>query len=192
MNDPRRLFEECGALKTGHFRLSSGLHSGVYFQSALVLQSPARADAVATGLAEDGTTAESVEPPAATDAGSTDPAPTTTAAEGAAFADEVSLDEGFKRAQRRMEKELRWQAKREIGGDEQRIHEVVTRWDGLTYKHVLLPIWMLAIRHQGRPYRVIVNGATGEVQGERPWSALKITLAALAVAGVAAGIYFLR
>jgi len=34
------LFKETGALLSGHFRLSSGLHSGNYFQCALLLQNP--------------------------------------------------------------------------------------------------------------------------------------------------------
>jgi len=33
-------FQESGALMTGHFVLSSGLHSGVYLQCAIALQSP--------------------------------------------------------------------------------------------------------------------------------------------------------
>ena len=34
------LFRRAGALLEGHFRLSSGLHSSGYLQSALVLQHP--------------------------------------------------------------------------------------------------------------------------------------------------------
>lgn len=35
-----KLFKDTGALLSGHFRLSSGLHSGNYFQCALLLQYP--------------------------------------------------------------------------------------------------------------------------------------------------------
>jgi orotate phosphoribosyltransferase len=45
------LFRQFGALLDGHFRLSSGLHSGGYLQSALVLQHPAQADALGQALA---------------------------------------------------------------------------------------------------------------------------------------------
>jgi orotate phosphoribosyltransferase len=34
------IFRKCGAYKQGHFKLSSGLHSGAYLQCALVLQNP--------------------------------------------------------------------------------------------------------------------------------------------------------
>jgi len=46
-----KAFQETGALKRGHFELSSGLHSGVYFQSALVLQHPDRAEVLGRALA---------------------------------------------------------------------------------------------------------------------------------------------
>ncbi len=45
------LFRESGALLEGHFRLSSGLHSNGYLQSALVLQHPTHAETLGTALA---------------------------------------------------------------------------------------------------------------------------------------------
>jgi orotate phosphoribosyltransferase len=46
------LFRKSGALLEGHFRLSSGLHSDRYLQSALVLQYPEFAEAIGHALAE--------------------------------------------------------------------------------------------------------------------------------------------
>lgn len=46
------LLEECGALKKGHFVLSSGLHSGRYVQCARLLELPSRAAAVGEALAD--------------------------------------------------------------------------------------------------------------------------------------------
>jgi orotate phosphoribosyltransferase len=46
------LFRKSGALLEGHFRLSSGLHSDRYLQSALVLQYPEFAAALGHALAE--------------------------------------------------------------------------------------------------------------------------------------------
>ena len=45
------LFEQTGAYLTGHFRLTSGLHSPNYLQSAIVLQHPAHAEALGKELA---------------------------------------------------------------------------------------------------------------------------------------------
>lgn len=46
-----QLYEKTGALMRGHFRLTSGLHSDVYLQSALVLQHPEHAAALGSALA---------------------------------------------------------------------------------------------------------------------------------------------
>ncbi len=64
-----------------------------------------------------------------------------------------------------------------------------------TFKHILLPVWMAAYKYAGKSYRFLVNGQTGEVQGERPWSVWKITFAViggLIVAGAAAYVYYLN
>jgi len=45
------LYEATGALLRGHFRLTSGLHSDIYLQSALVLQYPEHAAALGAALA---------------------------------------------------------------------------------------------------------------------------------------------
>jgi len=46
------LFRLSGALHEGHFKLSSGLHSSGYLQSALVLQHPRHAETLGRALAE--------------------------------------------------------------------------------------------------------------------------------------------
>jgi len=48
----KELFEKNNALLSGHYLLSSGLHSDTYFQSALILQHPAEAEKIADLLAE--------------------------------------------------------------------------------------------------------------------------------------------
>ena len=49
--DTLALYEKTGALLRGHFRLTSGLHSDIYLQSALVLQHPEHAEALGRALA---------------------------------------------------------------------------------------------------------------------------------------------
>lgn len=50
--DVRALLEQTGALLTGHFRLSSGLHSGNYVQCALLLEEPRNAKAIGEALGD--------------------------------------------------------------------------------------------------------------------------------------------
>ncbi|MEL7099895.1 MAG: primosomal protein N' (replication factor Y) - superfamily II helicase, partial [Pseudomonadota bacterium] len=56
------------------------------------------------------------------------------------------------------------------------------------FKHILLPVWLAAYKYNGKSYRFVVNGRTGRVQGERPWSAWKIAVAVMIGAALAAGI----
>lgn len=56
----------------------------------------------------------------------------------------------------------------------------------ITYKHVLLPAWTSAFSYNGKQYMYIINGESGKVGGQRPYSVPKI-LAAVA-AGAAAVI----
>lgn len=102
---------------------------------------------------------------------------------------DAELDDGFVEARERIDRAIYSQVCRKIGGDTQRVHSVTSRYDAITYKHVLLPVWMLAYRYKDKPYRVFVNAATGEVQAERPWSWVKITLAVLAAIATAVTIY---
>lgn len=89
---------------------------------------------------------------------------------------DVSLEDGFRRGKQRMDEAIRQEVVRRIGGDEQRVTGQKSAYNDITYKHLLLPIWLLAYRYHQKTYRVTVNAATGEVQGERPYSWVKITL----------------
>ncbi len=60
---------------------------------------------------------------------------------------------------------------------------------GQTFQLVLLPLWVGAYQYQKQSYRVLVNGQTGKVAGERPVDKVKIALLALAgLIVVAAGL----
>ena len=104
---------------------------------------------------------------------------------------DVALDAGFRDARQRIEDAINIDVRQRIGGDRQRIEFIKTRTDALTFKHLLLPVWMLAYRHRSQPYRVFINAATGEVQGERPYSFVKIMSAIVAIAGAALILAFL-
>lgn len=104
---------------------------------------------------------------------------------------QIDLEAGFGKAKIKMESIIRDDIRRDIGGDHQRIHSSSTQYSRTTFKHILLPIWISAYKYNEKIYRFMINGRTGEVQGERPWSVIKIILAVLVVAAVAFGIYWL-
>jgi DNA-directed RNA polymerase subunit RPC12/RpoP len=93
---------------------------------------------------------------------------------------QAELPEAFESAKGRMEAAIRQTVLRAIGGDEQRIHSMTPQYSNITFKHLLLPVWLGVYRYQGKVYQVLVNARTGEVQGERPYSAGKIALAVIA------------
>ncbi len=96
------------------------------------------------------------------------------------------------RARGRIDQRIDQTIRRDIGGDQQRVHDRQTYFDALGFIYVLLPIWLLTVTYAGKPFQVFVNGMTGEVQGARPWSKVKIAIAAvitLLVLSVAAYLY---
>jgi DNA-directed RNA polymerase subunit M/transcription elongation factor TFIIS len=100
----------------------------------------------------------------------------------------VELDEGLEEAKAIMDAQIRQDIRRDIGGDEQRILEVQTRISDVTFKHILLPVWVAAYKYRGKSFRFVVNGQTGKVRGERPYSAWKIAFAVLLVIAIIAAI----
>ncbi len=101
---------------------------------------------------------------------------------------EVGLSEGFGRARQLIDAALCQEVASRIGGDTQRIHSVDTRHDAITFKHLLLPVWSLGYRFKAKPYQLVINAVTGEVQGTRPWSFWKIFFASLLGLAVVGGI----
>jgi len=99
---------------------------------------------------------------------------------------QVDLKAGLEIAKTRMEPVIVSTIHSDIGGDEQRIHSKHTAYSTITFKHVLLPLWISSYRYGSKVYRFLVNGQTGEIQGERPFSAAKITLFVLAIIAVIA------
>lgn len=91
----------------------------------------------------------------------------------------VQLEDGYKEARAYMNRMITRDVKFDIGGDQQRIHNLDTDVGMITFKHILLPVWMAAYKYRGKTYRFVVNGRTGKVQGERPYSAWKITFAVI-------------
>ncbi len=87
---------------------------------------------------------------------------------------QVELPAGFDRAKNFMQDVIERDAAKDIGGDEQRVESVNTEYSNTTFRHLMLPVWIGAYKFQTKVFQVVVNARTGEVQGERPYSAWKI------------------
>lgn len=100
----------------------------------------------------------------------------------------IELQDGFTQARTHMDRLIERDVKFDIGGDRQRIHQLDTKLGAVTFKHILLPVWLAAYKYRGKTFRFVVNGRTGRVQGERPYSAMKITIAVILGLLVAAAV----
>ena len=77
----------------------------------------------------------------------------------------------------------------QVPGDTHRNLQVRADYAGQTFKHILVPVWLLSYVYGRKSYQVVANGCTGSIAGDRPYSWVKILLAILAgllVAGLLA------
>ena len=87
---------------------------------------------------------------------------------------QIGLKASFVTAKQIIEDKVQQLVRADIGGDHQRISTINTQFSHLTFKHILLPMWVSAYIYGGKTYRFVVNGQTGEVQGESPKSGWKV------------------
>jgi hypothetical protein len=94
---------------------------------------------------------------------------------------QIDLVGAAERAKVEMDAKVRAACARDIPGDTYRNLEVAATYSGQTFKHTLLPVWLLHYDYSRTAYQVVVNGVTGAIAGEQPYSWIKIFFAALAL-----------
>lgn len=94
---------------------------------------------------------------------------------------QISIDDGFQYAKQKMDAIIRQDVRRDIGGAQQKIHQLHSEFSNVHFKHVLLPIWTASFKFKDKYYRFAVNGQTGKIKGERPYSKPKIIMFSLVV-----------
>lgn len=104
-------------------------------------------------------------------------------------AERYSLDlmAGWNIALQGINAELYSRCGRDVPGDTHRYLEVRSSFWGQSFKHVLLPVFVLSYRFQDKPYNVLVNGSTGEVRGKAPISKIKVAIFCAVIAALIAG-----
>ncbi len=101
------------------------------------------------------------------------------------------LKDGWDVARRRVNEEEIRRCSKDVPGDTQRDLRVWTQHGDVTWKHLLLPLWIASYRWRSKTYRFMVNGQTGRVSGSAPVSWVKVGIAVLLAAAVGLGIYLL-
>jgi hypothetical protein len=104
---------------------------------------------------------------------------------------QIDLKVGFEEAKAKMENAINQTILNVIGGAHQRIFYANTSYENITFKHILLPVWISAYRYDNKVYRFMINGRTGAVRGQRPYSWMKITLAILAGLAILALLFII-
>ncbi|MDR1744426.1 MAG: primosomal protein N' (replication factor Y) - superfamily II helicase [Planctomycetota bacterium] len=92
---------------------------------------------------------------------------------------QVPVKDGVEEAKSRMEPAIMNAIANDIGGDQQRVDSKRTEYANVTFKHILLPVWLSAYAYGGKTYRFTINAQNGRVSGDRPYSYWKIGLAIL-------------
>jgi len=92
---------------------------------------------------------------------------------------QIDLVAAAERARQQMEGKVRALCSQQVPGDTQRNLQVQADYSAQTFKHVLVPIWLLAYTYGARSYQVVINGFTGKIAGKHPWSWVKIFFAVL-------------
>jgi hypothetical protein len=94
---------------------------------------------------------------------------------------QVDLEQGFEQAKEAVAPAIESKVRDDIGGDEQRIDSLTTRYSDITFKHLLLPVYAGAYRFNNKLFQIVINGRTGEIQGQRPYSFWKIALLVVSI-----------
>ena len=105
---------------------------------------------------------------------------------------QVALVEAAQRAREAMDAQLMDLCGRQVPGDTYRNLRIGPDYSDRTFKHVLVPVWLLTYTYGRRTFQVVANGYTGVLAGRYPKSAWKIFFAVLAALLVILAIVLLN
>jgi hypothetical protein len=104
---------------------------------------------------------------------------------------QIDVKNGLDVAKKYMMPTIENTIRRDIGGDHQRIIDIDVNYSDVTFKHILLPVWISAFRYNEKVYRFTINARTGELIGKRPYSVTKIVLTIIGGLALIGGIVYL-
>jgi hypothetical protein len=94
---------------------------------------------------------------------------------------QIDLVAAAARSREQMEQQLRSLCGAAVPGDTYRNLNVQSAYRDQTFKHILVPVWLLTYTFGSRVFQVAANGVTGRMAGQRPWSWIKITLLVIVI-----------
>ena len=90
----------------------------------------------------------------------------------------MELKDGWKVAQGIIEKHLEAQILAQYDYDVVDYLHIHPKYDDITYKYVILPVWLCRYLYNRKSFRFVVNGETGKVSGKFPISPVKVGIIA--------------
>jgi hypothetical protein len=87
---------------------------------------------------------------------------------------QVDLRQASEVSRERMEEEIHSMCAGEVPGDTHRNLNVDAQFSDRTFKHILVPVWLVTYTFGPRTFQTLVNGYTGVVAGDRPVSWVKV------------------
>lgn len=94
-------------------------------------------------------------------------------------------------SRQQMDAALRSLCAAQVPGDTHRGLQVNATYAGRTFKHVLVPVWLVTYTFGTRNYQTLVNGYTGAVAGDRPISWVKVFFYIILPAMILLALYLL-
>jgi hypothetical protein len=93
----------------------------------------------------------------------------------------VVLLDAAQASEAQMRSQLERMCAAQVPGDTHRNLRIAPEYSGRTFKHILVPVWLLAYTYGAGRYQVLVNGYTGRIAGQYPKSVWKILFLVLAI-----------
>ena len=87
---------------------------------------------------------------------------------------QVALPDAAKQSRGRMNDMLRSLCARDVPGDTFRNLRIYPESSGLTYKHILAPVWIASYQYRGKTWQALVNAYTGSAAAKFPISYWKV------------------
>ena len=92
---------------------------------------------------------------------------------------QIDLRQASQTSRQQMDEVIHQLCEREVPGDTRRNLQVESVYQGRTFKHILVPVWLATYTYGAKSFQVVVNGYTGKMAGEHPLSWVKIAFAVL-------------
>lgn len=104
---------------------------------------------------------------------------------------QLDVQQGYQVADGIMDAHIRTECARRVPGDTHRNLRVNTHKGNITFKHLLLPVWVAGYTYNNKVFQFVVNGQNGKASGSKPVSFWKVLIAIGIGAAIIVGLYFL-